>query len=450
MTGVAILDEPPVPAPPAYCGDLTADTALLAAAAAEEAGQLAVLPAKPERGAAQQQAAERALTAGRTARRLFLARHAEAVYDVLTEGRTRPVRLPDLVFAAADRFPGLTPTRAEMAAEDACVQAHKDGREIDQGLFCHAVLNSPVAGPHLIDAMLAPTPRARELLAGFRATDRVELESVLLERRGHTAHVTFRNAHCLNAEDNRLIADLETAVDLVLLDDRVRVGVLRGGEVDHPRYANRRVFSAGINLKDLRNGNISFVGFLLGRELGYINKMYRGLLIAPEHEAWAERTVQKPWIGAVDAFAIGGGMQLLLVLDHVIAEDGAYFSLPAAEEGIVPGLGNLRLSRLTGARAARQILLGGRRIATDDPQAGLVCDQVVPAAAMDEAVESAAAGLAAPAVVANRRMLGLVEEPLDLFRRYLAEFALVQAARSYSDDVLAKVEGRWQRSRSRG
>lgn len=154
-------------------------------------------------------------------------------------------------------------------------------------------------------------------------------------------------------------------------------------------------------------------------------------------------------MGAVDSFAIGGGMQLLLVLDRVIAEEGAYFSLPAAEEGIVPGLGNLRLGRLTGARVARQVILGGRRIDAGDPDARLVCDEVVAAGDMADAVERAVAELGAPAVAANRRMLALTEEPLDSYRTYLAEFALVQAGRSYSDDVLAKVERRWQQSQSR-
>ncbi|WP_405758196.1 (3,5-dihydroxyphenyl)acetyl-CoA 1,2-dioxygenase DpgC [Streptomyces sp. NBC_00073] len=446
----AALDTPFwTPDPPFFGGSLAGDADLLAAFTAAGEDQLGVLPAKPDRGPAQQRFADGVFAACRAARRAFLARHAEAVYDELTDGRTRLVRLPDLVSAAAERFPGLTPGREQMAAEAALVQADKEGREIDQGIFCSAVLHSPTAGRHLIDAMLAPTPRARQLLGAFRAADRIELDTVLVERRGHAAHVTFRNAHTLNAEDNRLIADLETAVDLVLLDDRIRVGVLRGDEVNHPRYAGRRVFSAGINLKDLRNGDISFVEFLLGRELGYLNKIYRGLLTAPEHTAWADRTVQKPWVGAVDSFAIGGGMQLLLVLDRVIAEEGAYFSLPAAEEGIVPGLGNLRLGRLTGARVARQVILGGRRIDAGDPDARLVCDEVVAAGDMADAVERAVAELGAPAVAANRRMLALTEEPLDSYRTYLAEFALVQAGRSYSDDVLAKVERRWQQSQSR-
>ncbi|WP_317620948.1 (3,5-dihydroxyphenyl)acetyl-CoA 1,2-dioxygenase DpgC, partial [Streptomyces sp. CBMA123] len=388
--------------------------------------------------------------AARTARRAFLARHTDAVYGLLTDGLTRRPRLPALLDAAAERFPGLVPDRARMDAERARVQADKEGREIDQGVFCAAVLRSRTAGPHLIESMLAPTPRALDLLDDFRVKGRVDLDSVVVERRDTAAHVTFHNAHCLNAEDNGLIADVETAVDLALLDDRVRVGVLRGGPVDHPRYQGRRVFSAGINLKDLRNGAISFVDFLLGRELGYLHKMARGLLTDPAPGAWSDRTVAKPWVGAVDSFAIGGGMQLLLVLDRVIAETDAYFSLPAAEEGIVPGLGNLRLTRLTGGRLARQVILGGRRIEATDPEARLLCDEVVPAEGMAEAVERAVRELGAPAVAANRRMLNLAEEPLDLYREYLAEFAVAQVERAYSPDVLAKVERRWQRSRSRG
>ncbi|MFI5919202.1 (3,5-dihydroxyphenyl)acetyl-CoA 1,2-dioxygenase DpgC [Streptomyces anulatus] len=438
----------PVP-PPVFVGDLHRDTSVLAEYAATCEALLARLPARPRRDASQQRSADAAFAASRAARRAFLALHTEAVYDALTDGRSRHIRLPELVFLAAERFPGLAPTRDQIALERTFIQAEKEGREIDQGILCGALLRCREVGTHLIDAMLLPTSRAGELLADFRATGRAELKTVLVERRGRAAHVTFRNTHCLNAEDDQLIADMETVVDLVLLDDRVSVGVLRGGEMDLPRYRGRRVFSAGINLKDLRNGDISFVDFLLGRELGYIHKMFRGLLTDPANALWSDRCTQKSWIGAVDTFAIGGGMQLLLVLDRVIAAKDAYVSLPAAEEGIVPGLGNLRLGRLTGARLARQVVLGGRRITMADPEARLVCDDIVPTADIDEAVEQAVHELSAPAVAANRRMLNLAEEPLDQFREYLAEFAVSQVARAYSADVLAKVEARWQRSASR-
>ncbi|GII92846.1 (3,5-dihydroxyphenyl)acetyl-CoA 1,2-dioxygenase DpgC [Sinosporangium siamense] len=429
-----------------FGGDLAEDTSLLAGYVSEGERLLAELPAKAARDALQRRLAADILSASRAVRSAFLTLHAGTVYETLTAARTRPLRLPELVYAAADRFPGLVPTAAQMADEFRKPQAEREGREIDQGVFCGAVLRCPVAGSHLIDVMSAPVPRSLELIGDFQRTGRAGLGSVEVERRGHAAHVTFRNAHCLNAEDSRLIDDLETAVDLVLLDDRVRVGVLRGGFVEHPRYRGRRVFSAGINLKELGNGGIRLVEFLLGRELGYINKIYRGLLTGSAAEVHPRYSVHKPWVGAVDSFAIGGGMQLLLVLDRVIAEEDAYFSLPAAEEGIIPGLGNLRLSRLIGARPARRVILSGHRIRMTDPEAGLVCDEVVPAKEMEDAIERAVEELAGPAVSANRRMLALCEEPLDLFREYLAEFAVGQAVRAYSDDVLAKLE-RWRRPR---
>ena len=245
------------------------------------------------------------------------------------------------------------------------------------------------------------------------------------------------NDLAVNAEDNQLIADMDVAVDLALLDEQVRVCVLRGGPVKHPKYAGKRIFSAGINLKRLHQGRISFVEFLLQRELGYIHKMYRGLLVDDIHGH--ARSIEKPWLAAVDSFAIGGGAQLLLVCDRVLAASDSYFSLPAAREGIVPGVANLRLTRAAGTRLARQIILGGRAVRASDPEAPLLFDAVAEPDRMDAAVEAQAAELDSPAVVANRRMLNLADEPLDLFRTYMAEFALQQCLRLYSQDVLQKV-----------
>ncbi|MFE2855080.1 (3,5-dihydroxyphenyl)acetyl-CoA 1,2-dioxygenase DpgC [Streptomyces lavendulae] len=430
--------------PPAPSGDLAADAAALAALCADGERLLAALPAPADRDEAASRRAARVHESCRDARHAFLHHHAETVYDLLTDRRTRRPRLAELARTAAVRFPGLVPGPDLLAQEAGRLQAHKEGREIDQGIFFGAVLRSPRAGTHLIETMLGPAPGSAALLDGFRRTGTVDLPTVRLERRGPAAHLTFHNGHCLNAEDNRLIADLETAVDLALLDDTVHVGVLRGGPVTHSRHAGRRVFSAGINLKDLHAGAISYVDFLLGRELGYVHKIARGLLTGAP--GWRGPLVSKPWIAAVDAFAIGGGMQLLLVADRVIAAEGALLALPAADEGIVPGLANLRLPRLTGARTARQIVLCGRRLTAGEPDAALVCDETVPAGEVGAAVERAVGELAAPAVAANRRMLALAQEPLDVFRAHLAEFAVVQAARIHSPDVLAKVERRRSRT----
>jgi thioesterase DpgC len=407
---------------------------------------LEALPPKARRAVQEQRLADQVNERCRRLRGVFMRHHAGDVYSILTDGHSRHHRLSELVFAAAERFPGVVPTRAQIETERTCVQAHKEGREIDQGIFFSALLRSPRAGAHIADAMLLPTQRARRLVDELRSRDAVDLGSVLVERHGCAAYLTIHNPRCLNAEDDALIADMETAVDLALLDDRVRVGVLRGGVMAHPRYAGRRVFSAGINLSDLHGGRISFVDFFLARELGYVRKLAHGLLANPAEDALSLRTIQKPWIGAVDSFALGGGMQLLLVLDKVIAEQDAYFTLPAAQEGIVPGAANLRLGRATGSRLARRIILSGRKIFATDPEARALCDVVVPSAHVEAAVEEAVEELDTPAVIANRRMLQLVEEPPELFREYMAEFALVQATRLYSADVLEKI-GRWSRAR---
>ena len=447
MTTEHVIDELAARAT-ALGARLDEDSAALAAYAAAGEALLADLPPRARRGEVEQALARRIFETLRRLRRGFMQRHAHEVHARLTDHGAAPRDLVDLVAAAADQFPGLVPDRDQLAAERRCIQADKEGREMDQAIFFAGLLRSPTAGAQLVASALLPSPRARALLAELRRADELDLGTVHLVRRGHVAHVTVNNQQALNAEDDQLIADLGVAIDLGLLDDRVRVGVLRGGVMTHPRYEGRRVFSAGINLRELYAGRISFVHFLLGRELGYISKLMRGLAVGPGevagqgtiHKPW----IAKPWIAAVDGFAIGGGMQLLFAFDKVIAADDAYFVLPAAQEGIVPGAANLRLSRVVGPRIARQIILSGRTIRAGEPEARHFCDDIVPSAEIDAAIERATRELDSPAVVANRMMLNLAEEPPHVFREYMAEFCEVQAARLYSADVLGKVQ-RWAR-----
>ncbi|MFI6318531.1 (3,5-dihydroxyphenyl)acetyl-CoA 1,2-dioxygenase DpgC [Nonomuraea sp. NPDC050556] len=397
---------------------------------------LAVLPAPPARTPAQRGLASSALDKVRGMRADYVEAHAEEVYGYLTSGRTRHQRIDELVRAAALAYPGLVPTDEQMAAERSRPQAEKEGREIDQAIFLRGILRAPKAGPHLLDAMLRPTPRALELLPEFAESGVVRMEAVLLRRHDGVAYLTLCRDDCLNAEDAQQVDDMETAVDLALLDPGVRVGLLRGGEMSHPLYRGRRVFCAGVNLKKLSSGDISLVDFLLRRELGYIHKIVRGVFT---DGSWHSKLIDKPWMAAVDSFAIGGGAQLLLVFDHVLAASDAYISLPAATEGIIPGAANYRLTRFTGPRMARQMILGGRRIRADEPDARLMVDEVVPPEEMDAAVDRALARLDGDAVPANRRMLNLAEESPEGFGRYMAEFALQQALRIYGGDVIDKV-----------
>lgn len=420
-----------------------ADARALTAYVASGAKFLELLGPKSARSLEQAALASDIHEACRAVRRRFMALHADWLYDTLTQGFTIRRTLRELVFGAAERCPGLVPTLTQIAQERTLLQSDKEGYEIDQALFLHALLSSQKIGRHIVESALRPTVRAVKLLGSFRKSARLDFNSVSIERRGNAAYLTINNPSCLNAEDDRLVEDLETAVDLALLDDDVSVGVLRGGLMNHPRYAGRRVFSAGINLKALHAGQISFVDFLLQREFGFINKIFRGLLIEDDsgrtdHWSRTARMLEKPWMACVDSFAIGGGAQLLLVFDHVIAAADSYFTLPAAQEGIVPGVSNLRLLRYLGGRKSRQVILFGRKIEAHEADASLLFDEVVDSAELDAAIERGVEQLSSPAVVANRRMLNLAEEPLNDFLQYAAEFVLTQAERLYSPDVTSK------------
>src|SRR6202007_2212811 len=81
---------------------------------------------------------------------------------------------------------------------------------------------------------------------------------------------------------------------------------------------------------------------------------------------------EKPWIAAVDSFAIGGACQWLRVMDRVVAEEESYFSLPAHQDGIIPGCANLRLPRFMGERLARQAIFFDRRFPADPGEGRLL------------------------------------------------------------------------------
>jgi thioesterase DpgC len=413
------------------------DAATLSLRLAEGEWRLAQLTPKRLRDDREQLLAEQIGQDCRDHRQAFMRQHAREVYGIITEGREGHCALSELAYSAAEHFPGLVPTRARIAHERTLLQRDKDGLERDQGVFFSELLRRPEIGADLVLRMLRPSATALALLPAFQRDGHIQLGKVDIERRGTAAHLTVTNPACLNAEDDELIDQMETAVDLALLDDAVLVALLRGGLMSHPRYRGRRVFSAGINLKELHRGQISYADFLLRREFGYINKMAHGLRLPAT--LGDERSIEKPWVAAVDAFAIGGGAQILLVCDHVIASEESYFSLPAAQEGIVPGVANLRLPQLAGARLARQIILLGRRVWAREPDAACLFDQVVADSAMDAAIETVLAQLASPAVIPNRRAIGVCEEPLERFRLYMAQFATEQATRMYSRDVLDKV-----------
>jgi len=434
-------------AEPGETTDFPADCRKFSAYWQRSARLRAQLPPKPRRNAAEHAAdlivAERA----REARARFLRRHGEAVYDALTVRRSRFVRVEELVIRAAEVVPGLVPTAQEIAAEDGLLQRDKSGLEIDQGLFVSAVLGSERCGPHLCHAMLLPRPDAQALLPQLERDGLVELSGASVRRVGKAAVVTQSNPRFLNAEDQTSLDGAEACVDLALLDRATEIAVMRGAAVEHPKYRGRRVFGAGINLTHLYHGRIPFVWYLQ-RDLGYVNKIYRGLAFADDAppDEFGGRTLEKPWIAAVEAFAIGGHCQALLVMDYVLAERNAFLTLPARKEGIIPGAANMRLPRFTGDRIARQAIQYERRLECDSPEGRLICDEIVEPGAMDAAIERVVAGLTNSGVVSaagNRRAFRITQEPLDMFRRYFAVYAREQAYCHFSPALIANLERHW-------
>ena len=370
----------------------------------------------------------------------------DAIYGELTdEYRTQP-RVSDLVYAAAERFPEQLPSRAAIEAERELLQKDKQGLEISQGIFVAHVLAHPRAGFHLMHSMSQPTGEALARVDEFRRTGSVDLGPMRVDRDGDIGHVTVQNHAFLNSEDDVSTAALEVAVDLVLLDDSIRVGVLRGGPATHHKYAGRRILGSGINLTHLYKGKISLVEFMLERELGQVSKMYRGHDLEVFDADVLEHRREKPWIAAVDSFAIGGTCQWLLVMDYVVAETGSYFVLPARKEGIIPGCANLRLPRFVGERVARQALFFNRSFPADSPEGLMLADEVVPAGEMEAAIRHAASEVVSAGTTslnANRLALRQVQEPLDLFRRYMSNYARQQAYCLYSPALIDNLERNW-------
>ena len=380
------------------------------------------------------------------ARIAFLRAHAETVYSVLTDDLRNPVRDEDLVYTAADRFPGLVPTRAEVAVERERKLPDKQGIEIAQGLFLSFVLASPRCGAHLVWSMLRPTGAALDRLEEFRATGVADLGGTYLERRGPVAYIEIRNERHLNAEDCDTLPTTEAAVDLALLDPEVEVGVIRGSVVSHPRYAGQRVFGAGLNLTHLYHGRLDFM-FFVTRDLGYVNKLFRGLSSDEFRPDEPEQTTEKLWVAAVETFAIGGACQILHTVDHVIATRGTRLYLPARKEGILPGASNLRLARSVGDRLARQAIISGLEFEAGMLPGDLLCDETVESSEeMDVAIERRVEELTSSGLVnaaSNRRALRVGSEPLDVFRQYMATFCREQAYCHFSPALVRNLEQHW-------
>jgi thioesterase DpgC len=427
---------------PAFTGDVARDARQLAGFVAAGEEQLA----GSDGGAA------RVREALRGARHAFLRRHATALYEELTDGLREPRRVEVLLQLAAEHVPGLVPDANAMERERAHRQSEKQGLEIDQGELIAQFLADRRTGLHLVHTMLAPREESLLRLDDFCSTGFADLGAARVSRQGRVGTVELWNPRVLNAEDEATVTALEIGVDLLLLDPEIDVCVMRGSVAEHPRHAGRRIFNSGINLTALYWGQISFADFFMPREMGFVNKMRRGLWVADEwrRDDWSEElegTAEKPWITPVETHAIGGGCQVLLVADRIVAERGAYATLPARKEGIIPGVANGRMSMFVGDRASRQAIMAERRFTFGDPDASGLCDEVVEREEMDAAIERNAEQLVSAGTVsasANRKALRLLVESVDDFRRYAALYCREQARCAFAPALIANLERNWR------
>jgi enoyl-CoA hydratase/carnithine racemase len=194
----------------------------------------------------------------------------------------------------------------------------------------------------------------------------VDYQNILVSREGAVAVVTLNRPKALNALNAELLSELVAALEGFDVDDGVRAIVLTGSE---------RAFAAGADIKEMAPQS-------------YMD-MFKSNFFAAAADKIA--AIRKPIIAAVAGYALGGGCELAMLCDFIIAADTAKFGQPEINLGVMPGIGGTqRLTRFVGKSKAMEMCLTGRNMdAAEAERSGLV-SRVVPAAElMAEAMKAA-------------------------------------------------------------
>jgi len=234
-------------------------------------------------------------------------------------------------------------------------------------------------------------------------------ENVLVETRGHVGLVTLNRPKALNALSAGLVRDLGLALDAFEADSNIRAVVITG---------NEKAFAAGADIKEMASQ--TFVDVYVG---DFITKGWERIT-----------TCRKPIIAAVAGYALGGGCELAMMCDFIIAADTARFGQPEITLGIIPGAGGTqRLARAVGKAKAMDMVLTARNMdAAEAEKCGLVSRVVAADKLMEEALKAAEriAALSLPVVMiakeaVNRAFETTLAEGVRFERRmFHATFAL--------------------------
>ena len=206
-------------------------------------------------------------------------------------------------------------------------------------------------------------------------------ENITLDNRDQVGIITLNRPEAMNALCADLIKELAEALDVFEADAGIGCIVVTGSE---------RAFAAGADIKEMQSFN-------------YMDVYQRDFIT----DGW-ERLAQcrKPTIAAVAGFALGGGCELAMMCDLIIAADTAKFGQPEIKLGTLPGAGGTqRLTRAIGKAKAMDLCLTGRMMGAEEAErAGLVARIVEAGKLMDEAMNVATeiAGMSRPAVLINK------------------------------------------------
>jgi len=213
-------------------------------------------------------------------------------------------------------------------------------------------------------------------------------ETLIVEQRGPVTLITLNRPQALNALNSQVLAELIAALEAFDADDGQGCAVITGSE---------KAFAAGADIKEM-----SAQGFA---------DMYGANFFAGYDRVTATR---KPVIAAVAGYALGGGCELAMMCDFILAADNARFGQPEIKLGVSPGMGgSQRLPRAVGKAKAMEMCLTGRMMDAEEAErAGLVARIVPVADLVEDAVKTATtiAGMAPLAVKANKEMVNAAYE----------------------------------------
>ena len=213
-------------------------------------------------------------------------------------------------------------------------------------------------------------------------------ETIIVETRGHVGLIRLNRPQALNALNSALIRELSQAVDAFETDSDIRCMLITGSE---------KAFAAGADIKEMVDKTF--------------NEAFLGNFMASWH---CVAQARKPTIAAVAGFALGGGCELAMQCDIIIAADNAKFGQPEIKLGVIPGIGGTqRFTRAVGKAKAMDIMLTGRMMdAAEAERSGLVA-RIVPAASlMEEAMKVAEtiASMSLPSVLAAKEAVNAAFE----------------------------------------